>query len=281
MLARDEPRVRHELPRRREAGERAELRDERRRGHAPHAAQRGQRADERLLCGAQARDRLLDRLLEAPHARGDVLDLRAVLVVGGLQHRGVEPLLREPAQVPERPAAHPLRPLPAVAQEELADAVPGAELVLLGDLAGAHQVAQRLGGGVGDPHRREVAGAVAAGELRRVAPVGLQAVAGLRRHEARRDHGAGHAEPDELPVERVARRPRLVADLEAARRAELRHELADCLGAVGMVPSSRTLPSGSATAAVMVSAWTSRPTWRMLSRIATASVMLWLWTIRG
>ena len=84
---------------------------------------------------------------------------------------------------------------------------------------GADQVAHRLVRLVGHPHRGQLAGPQQAGELLRVAPVRLDPVAGLARDQRRRDHGAAVAEPGQLPVEPIAGRTGLVAEVQPARAA--------------------------------------------------------------
>ena len=54
--------------------------------------------------------------------------------------------------------------------------MPCAQLVLLGGLPGANDVAQRLVRGIGYPDRRKVSATVAACQLEGVAPVGLDPV---------------------------------------------------------------------------------------------------------
>ncbi len=117
-----------------------------------------------------------------------------------------------------------------------------AELVLLGGLARAHEVAQRFVGGIGDPDRGEIAGAVTAGELLRVAPVRLHPIARLHR-----DEGGGHdlavdPKPGELPVEDVATGAGFVTHAEVLAGAELADQLGDGLGAIGKDPEGADLP---------------------------------------
>ena len=74
----------------------------------------------------------------------------------------------------------------------------------------AHHVSQCLVRGVGDPHRRQVARAVAARQLQSIAPIRLHAIAGFHRHQGGRDHLAPHAERGQLPIEDIPRGARLV-----------------------------------------------------------------------
>src|SRR5690606_12276011 len=114
-----------------------------------------------------------------------------------------------------------------LAQEKLRESVASPKLVLLGCLAGAHHVTQRLMGLIRDPGRRELTAAVQSRQLGRVTPVRLHSVAGLHWDEGRRDHVAVHAQTHQLPIQRVAARSRLVAGLDRPRIPQLPYELAD------------------------------------------------------
>ena len=105
--------------------------------------------------------------------------------------------------------------------------------ILVGGLAGAHEIAQRLVSLVGHPNGRQLPAAQEAGELERVPAVRLDAIAGAHRHEGRSDHGAVDAHRGELAIEYVAARARLIADAEVGQRAELAHQLGDGVGIVG------------------------------------------------
>jgi len=119
------------------------------------------------------------------------------------------------------------------------------QLVFLGGLTCSYQVAQRLVCRVRHPDLRQLAGAKAARKLDGVAAVGLDPVTGLLRDQRRCHDVALHAHLGELPVQRVARRPGLVAGLDALRSPELVHELPHRLGAIGNRPQR---PHLSATA---------------------------------
>jgi hypothetical protein len=84
----------------------------------------------------------------------------------------------------------------AAPQQELAEAMPRLELVLLGRFPGAHEVAQGMRS-IGDPHRGERARAVAVRQLDGVAPIRLHPVAGLGGDEGRGDDVAADAQPAE------------------------------------------------------------------------------------
>jgi hypothetical protein len=77
------------------------------------------------------------------------------------------------------------RPTP-LAQQELTQAVLGAQLVSLGIRPRADQVAQRLVRLVRHPHRSQITTAQQTGELECVAPIGLDLVARSFRYQRRR-----------------------------------------------------------------------------------------------
>jgi len=139
----------------------------------------------------------------------------------------------DPGHVLQRPVfLHVLRWALAMPQQELAQAVTSAVLILPGVFASSHQIAQRLVVGVGDPHRCKIAGTIAARQFRGIAPIRLDAIAGFDRHQARRHHFTSHAQRGELPVQDVARGTGFVADPQLLRRAQFRHQLANRFQAV-------------------------------------------------
>src|SRR3989441_609817 len=166
-----------------------------------------------------------------------------VLVIpeGGLPSGLVAGHRVEPATVALGPRLHPLGGPDPLAQEQLGEAVAGAELVVLGHLPGPHEVAQGFMGGVGDPDRREIARPVAARELGGVPPVGLHPIARLRRDERGSDDITVDAEPRELPVEDVAAGAGFVTHPEVPTGAELPDQLRDGLRAVGDDPQGADL----------------------------------------
>jgi hypothetical protein len=99
-------------------------------------------------------------------------------------------------------------------------------------------------GGVGHPDRGQVAAPEAPGELHRIAPIGLDPVAGLNRHQGRSDHEASDAELCELPVQGVAAGAGFVAGPEGVGRAELADQLPDGLGVMGNHPEGADLAGG-------------------------------------
>jgi hypothetical protein len=119
-----------------------------------------------------------------------------------------------------------------VAQQELAQPVTSAQLIALGGQARAHQVTQRLVRRIGHPHRGQIPRAEAARELRGIASIGLDPIAGFHRYHRRGHHLAAHAQLRELPVQHVAGGPRLVAHPQLLGFAEFADQSANRLGTV-------------------------------------------------
>ena len=78
--------------------------------------------------------------------------------------------------------------LPAVPQQKLAQPLSRPLLILLGILARPHQIPQRFMRGIGNPHRRQIAGAITARQLLGIAAIGLDPIARLDRHQRGSDH---------------------------------------------------------------------------------------------
>ncbi len=119
-----------------------------------------------------------------------------------------------------------------MAQQELAQPLTRAVLILPGVLAGSHQVPQGFVIRIRDPHRRKIAGTITARQFRGIAPIRLDAIACFDRHQARSHHFTGHTQRRQLPVQNIARRAGLVANLQLLRRAQFRHQLANRIQAV-------------------------------------------------
>jgi len=204
------------------------------RGNLGHPAQRLQGLDH----GAHLCRRLLDgyvnRLFQALDPLGLVIDFVNVIQQRGFLRRLIKvDLFLDPGHVFHRPALlHRFRRAPAVTQQELVEPMTCAELVLLGVLTRAHQIAQGFVGGIGNPHRREVAGAITARQFGGVAAIGLDSVAGLDRDQRGRDDLAGDAERCQLPVQDVACRPGLVAGFPLLHRPQLGNQFANRFQAV-------------------------------------------------
>ena len=72
--------------------------------------------------------------------------------------------------------------------------MPRSHLVLLGCLAGAHQIPQGLGTLVGNPYRRQVPGSIATRQLLRVAPIRLYPITCFGWYQCWRNYGALHTQ---------------------------------------------------------------------------------------
>src|SRR2546426_10398836 len=185
VLARHGAAVAHELPGPGEAGEFAHLGDDRHRRHLRDAAQRLERLDDGAHRGWRGLDRLVDRPLEPRDPLPRVLDLSEVVHARGLLRGLLELQGSDPASITLGPRLRPRRGPAPVAEQELLEPMPGSELIFLGGLARADQVAQRLVRRVRNPHRREIPAAEAPRQAFRIATVSLDAVAGLDRHQGR------------------------------------------------------------------------------------------------
>jgi hypothetical protein len=110
--------------------------------------------------------------------------------------------------------------------------MPRPQLILLGRIPLPDTIAQRLGIFIGDPHCGQITGPVTACQLRRIPPVGLDAVSRLLRNQRRR-HIALDSQLRQLPVEYEARRASFLAGPQMLGRTQLPDQLADRFFAVG------------------------------------------------
>lgn len=69
---------------------------------------------------------------------------------------------------------------------------------------------------IGDPDTCQVAGAVLARQLLRIAPIGFDAFSGLARDQARSDDHATMAEAQKLPIDAIAAAASFIAELQPA-----------------------------------------------------------------
>lgn len=125
-----------------------------------------------------------------------------------------------------------LRTLPATAQQKLAEAMAGTQLVSFRGLPGTQQISESFVGGVRNPHGGQVTRTLAACQLQGVAPISFHTVTGLHGNQRRCDHFAAHAESGELPIPRIPCGSGFVADPQLLDRTELVHQLPNRLGAV-------------------------------------------------
>src|ERR1035438_4839660 len=123
-------------------------------------------------------------MFQPDHALGHVLDLVQIIQPRGLPSRLRVVDLLDPRHVRQRPRLHPWRRTLAGAQQELTQPVTRPHLILLSRLARSHQIAQRLGTFVRNPHWRQIAGPVAARQPLGIAPIRLHPVASLTRRRS-------------------------------------------------------------------------------------------------
>ena len=192
--------------------------------------------------GAQARDwvrqrprerRRLDLALDRRQLRPAHGGRAHEVVEGGLRGGLLEGERLQPELVAHAPAAAPRGRALAVAEQEALHPLPGDAAVVLQVLARPHEVAQRLLGRAGHAHRRELAGAVQAGEVARVAAVGLDVRPAAPRDQRGGDHLAGHAEIREQAPGVVAGRSGLVAGAQRRSVRVARQQLAQRRRGVG------------------------------------------------
>ena len=127
-------------------------------------------------------------------------------------------------------------------QEKLAQAVARPQMVFLRGLPRADEVPQRLVGGIGHPHRRQIARPITARQLQCVPPIGFHPIARLHRHQRRRDDLTAHAEAGQLPIHHIPGGARLVAGPQLLGRAQFLHQLAKRLRAIGNDTDGSNLP---------------------------------------
>ena len=178
------------------------------------------------IAGAAVGDGFGQVLLQALDPFGGMFYFVHVVAQRGFQRGLVEVHLAfHPLHVLLRPGLRvDLRALP-VPQQELAQPVPGSGLILLGIFAGADQVAQSFVRRVGNPHRRQVAGAIGAGQFLGVAFIRLHAIARFGGNQRGRDHFAGDTQRRQLPEQNVAGRTGLVTGMQLIAGAQFLHQL--------------------------------------------------------
>ena len=194
---------------------------------------------------------------------------RLQLGVAGSQHRPVvrvgrgqggllEALGKQPALVGQGPGV-PAPPGPAVAQQELAQPMPGPGPVLDHVSAGPAQVADRFLLDGRDPDGDQFSGPVQPGQPPAVPPVGLDLVAGGLGDQRRGDHLAAHPHAVQQPGQLIAGRAGLVAGSQqpglGKAPTSLRTEASSWLIRSTSGPSR----SWARIATEMVSLWTSKP----------------------
>jgi hypothetical protein len=141
----------------------------------------------------------------------------------------VEAQCGEPVAMTGRPGTPGAREVELAPQAELRDPVAAAHQVDAHVLAAAHEIAEALLLGLGDVDDDEIAGCVEAGELERVALVGLDAVAGVAADVAGRADGDVEAARGGRAGEAIAGRACLIDGAE--RRLELLEPAEHSIGA--------------------------------------------------
>jgi hypothetical protein len=124
----------------------------------------------------------------------------------------LELLAGKPAPVRQRPMTA-AAVNPAVPQQEGKQLLAFAAKVVRSRLAGSHKIANRLMRRVRLPDSRQFAGPVQSRQRDRVAPVRLDALAQPFRDQGWSGHHAILAEPLDLTIKPVSRRPGLKADM--------------------------------------------------------------------
>ena len=105
-------------------------------------------------------------------------------------------------------------------------------LILLGCFASTHQIAQRLGTLIRNPHRRQISRSIATRQLLSIPPIRLYSVTSLDRYQRGCDNLALDAQFCQLPVDDITRRSCLITGSQLLCRAKLFDQLSYRLGAV-------------------------------------------------
>ena len=152
-----------------------------------------------------------------------------------------------------RPRATVLWMSEAISKQVLHEPMFRPALVSLRGRPRADEVPQRLVGRVGNPHSRQRPALVAEGQLLRVPTVRLDLVARLPRNQRRRDDIALDTHLRQLPVQRVAGRPGLVAIFRPSGPPSCSMNFRTDSGRFGNCPRLRACPRPSPIAAAIVS----------------------------
>ena len=162
-----------------------------------------------------------------------MIDLLQIITERRIQGWQLELQRVEPAPVRLGPGLRAGGRANTAAQQKLPQTMAGTELVLFGRLTGPDEIAQRFMRRIRYPHRREIAGTVAARKLGGVASVRLHAIAGLGGHEGGRDDVTRNTQAYELPVKHVSAGARLVTHAEPVSLAKLANQLCHRIGPIG------------------------------------------------
>jgi hypothetical protein len=207
MFGRHQSEISHQLARIGEAREVAQFGDQGRRIDQRHAAHRLQRCDHRRQGPVRQQRRDLRGQPIAPR-RGRVDRLDVIL-----EHEMVGRLLKaqtgEPPAMQLGPGGTPV--MPALTQQKPRELLAGTTQRMHRIQALSHQITHRLVSGVRDPHRRQLARPMQPRQARRIAPIGLDPVAGPLRDQRRGNDDALMCGRRQLPLDAIAARTRLVA----------------------------------------------------------------------
>ena len=218
----------HEFARVLEAGQRAEF------AHRDHGGH-----DLEAFEGHESFDRRTQPPVDQEIAHGffatfdpgrGIVDGHEAFLENGLHGRMRQDQFAQVTHVGRAPVAFALIMVAVVEQEGL-EPLPGAAQIVDGIGARTAQVADGLVGGLGNVNALEVPGPVRPGQFGRVAPVGLDAVAGGPRDLRRSGHDALVAELPQTPRQDKAARTGLVTEaqlgfvLPAQPGGELFHRL--------------------------------------------------------
>jgi hypothetical protein len=226
VLAGHEPHVSHELARVVEAEEVLQLGDQGHSGDQLYAAQCLQRLDE--WSQAPVGQRVAHGLLQPADPGAGFGDRMQVLLEADLLGRVLELDGSEPAQVRSRPGAL-AGVRGAVAQKECLEAVAAIALLAHGVVPGAHQVADRFVGAVGNAYDCQVIGTRQACQLHGVTAIGLDALTARVRYRRGRHDVTAPAQGREVALQHKAAWTGFVDDVQSVTGAhEPAHRLAHC-----------------------------------------------------
>lgn len=237
VLAGHQAQERHQRAGRAEATEVMQLRENQHGGQRVDAAETAEPPDRlaiwRLLGELrQARVQLHEAGLRVIDRQLIVVDHRAFSRVGPRQ-------TVDPATVRLRPI--PSRVVQPAPQQQLAEPMATPLQVLTCIVARPGQIAPGLVGRRRRLHNRQESRAPELGQLARVAPIRLDALARLPRHQGRGNDVARDPIRRHLPLQRVPARAGFVEDLDGSRRIalELAHHPPDRTRLVGQLPRHR------------------------------------------
>ena len=172
----------------------------------------------------------------AAQSRGRVLDLVDIVESGRFLRGGIGMRTVPPTAMAIRPRLQGRRRPPAMAEEELPQPMPRAELIALRGFARPHQIPQGFMRGVRHPHRGQVVRPIAPHQFQRVPAIGLHPVA--RFHRSKLGATTSHPTPSGASCQyrTIARRPRLVTHAQSISGPELHHQLPERLRTIRNTP---------------------------------------------